>query len=54
MLLSWVYAVVYEVMALCTESTWCKYMVLFMAVVDRWECPICMAGKDINICKEFW
>lgn len=54
MLLSWVCVVVNEVMAGCTVSTLYKYMVLLEAAVDRWERPICVAGRTIkNISKEF-
>lgn len=44
-LLPHVWVVVYEVMAGCTLSTGWEYTVLFVPVVDGWDCPLCLAGR---------
>jgi len=42
-----------EVMAVCTVSTWCKYMVLFAAAADGRESPICMAERTLKILAKY-
>lgn len=46
-LLPWVWGVCLG--AGCTLSTGCECVALFVAMVDGWECPVCLAGRTWEV-----